>query len=322
MKKRLLSLAILLSSLMSLQSNAQTSSEGVLTLGHYDDCDTEGAWDGFNLQNAPVIFTYLHSGTQVLYTAEQLAEMKGKQITSMTFKCINTDCYIDIYNSNMKMYLQEIDDTKFHFDEVSELYTWVEFDESDVVAEMEFTMSPLDAYIEGTDIEVHFDLNKPYVYTGKTLIVTVINDSDQCIEGSDGTLRFYWIDSVKGDTWKSFVFASDKISFMENQEKDNVLKILDNEDKWKNAPAVKITYEETTSTGICDVATAENCSVMTTDGTIVITLANNADVQITNIVGNSVMNCNLAVGTHSFAMPAGIYLVRLGNMTYKVCVSK
>ena len=220
-----------------------TPSEGTLTLGHFDDNDTEAAWDGFNLQNAPVIFTYSHSGTQVMYTAEQLAGMTGSQIKSMTFKCFPENCYKESYTSNMKMYLQEIDEASFPYDEVSELYSWVKFDESQVVAEMEFTMNPLNSYSEGTDIEVKFNLTKPYVYTGKNLVVTITNDSPEYIDGSDGALRFYWIDSQKGDPWKSFVFGSDNITFLENQAKDNVLKALDNEDKWKNAPAVMFTYE-------------------------------------------------------------------------------
>lgn len=221
-----------------------TPEGGSLKLGHYDDQSTSAAWDGFNLQNAPVIFTYAHSGSQVIYTPDQLADMKNSKITSMSFKCFPEDCYIENYTSTMKMYLQEIDDTQFPYDEVSEQYSWIEFDENNVIAETEFTMNPLDAYNNGTDIEVKFDLSKnPYVYTGKTLVVTIVNDSEQSIDGSDGTIRFYWIDSKKKDPWKSFVFASDNITFFENQAKDNVLKALDNEDKWKNAPAVHFTYE-------------------------------------------------------------------------------
>ena len=299
-----------------------TPSNGTITLGHFDDMDTEGSWDGFNLQNAPVIFTYAHSGSQVMYTAEQLADMKDKQITSMTFKCFNEGCYDETYTSNMKLYIQEIDEAQFPYDEVSELYSWINFDENNAVAEMEFTTSPLDAYINSTDIEIKFNLSTPYVYTGKTLVVTVINDSETCIDSSNGALRFYWIDSVKEDPWKSFVFASDKITFLENQAKDNVLKGMDNEDKWKNAPAVQIAYEEPTSTGICEIATADNNSVATTNGAVVVTLSNNADVQIFSITGSNVKNANLSAGTHTFAMPGGIYVVRINNNTYKVCVNK
>ena len=220
-----------------------TPTNGTVTLGHFDDQEQSAAWDGFNLQNAPVIMSYAHSGSQVIYTPEQLADMKGKQITSMAFKCFSNDCYTDGYTSNMKLYLQEVDAAEFYYDEVAEQYNWFKFDENDVTATLDFTADFLSAY--GEDIEVKFDLSKkPFVYTGKTLVVTVVNDAPQCIDPSEGTIQFYWIDSTKGEPWKSFVFASDNITFYENQAKDNVLKTIDNEDKWKNAPAVQFTYEE------------------------------------------------------------------------------
>ena len=221
-----------------------TPTNGTLTLGHFDDQEQSSAWDGFNLQNAPVVMAYEHSGSQVIYTPDQLADMKGKQITSMAFKCFSNDCYVDNYGSTMKLYLQEVDATEFYYDEVAEQYRWFDFDENNVTATLEFTADFLSAY--GEDIEVKFDLSqKPFVYTGKTIVATVINDAAfSCIEPSDGTIQFYWIDSKKGDPWKSFVFGSDKITFLENQAKDNVIKPLDNEDKWKNAPAVQFTYEE------------------------------------------------------------------------------
>ena len=219
-----------------------TPTNGTLTLGHFDDQEQNSAWDGFNLQNAPVIMAYANSGSQVIYTPDQLADMKGTQITSMSFKCFSNDCYVDGYTSNMKLYLQEVDATEFEYDTVSELYKWFSFDENDVTATLDFTGDFLSAY--GEDIEVKFDLSqKPFVYTGKTLVVTVVNEAPVCIDPSEGTIQFYWIDSQKGDPWKSFVFASDNITFSENQAKDNVLKALDNEDKWKNAPAVQFTYE-------------------------------------------------------------------------------
>ena len=218
-------------------------SNGKVTLGHFEDGDHNAAWDGFNLQNAPVIMAYGHSGSQVLYQPEQLADMKGKEITSMSFKCFSEDCYKDGYTSTMKLYLQEIDNKEFVYDETSELYYWYEFDENDVASTLEFTGDFLTAY--GEDMEIKFDLSKkPFVYTGKTLLVTVVNDAPECIDPSEGTIRFYWVDSQNGDPWKSFVYASDDTDFITNQNKNLALKAIENEDKWKNAPAVQFVYQD------------------------------------------------------------------------------
>lgn len=299
-----------------------TPTDGTLTLGHFNDTEFTTPFDGFNLQNSPIIFTYYNSGSQVMYTAEQLADMKNKEITSMTFRCFTEDCYRESYTSNMKMYLQEVDNTEFSFDPVSEKYEWVKFDESNAVAEMEFTMNPLDAYMNLTPIDVTFNLTKPFVYTGKTLVVTITNESAEYIDGSDGAIRFLTVDCALEDPYRSQVFASDKITFLENQAKDNVLKPLDNEDRWKEAPAVQFAYKESTHTGICNIVKSDNNSVTTANGAVIVTLSENSPVQIMNIAGSNIMSAELSAGSHTYAVPTGIYIVRVGNNTYKVCVNK
>lgn len=222
---------------------AQTAEPQVLTLGNYDTPDSNQAWDGFNLQNAPVIFTYNYSGSQVLYQPDQLTALKGKQITSLSFKCFTEDCYVDTYNSKMTMYLQEIDQNEFTYNKDAECYEWVKFDPQNVIATKDFTADFMTAAIEYTDIEITFDLSaNPYTYQGKTLIVTIVNETDLCLDQSNGSVRFYWIDNAPKDPWKSLVFASDNTDFMTNQQKDNLVKAADNEDKWKNAPVVKFSY--------------------------------------------------------------------------------
>ena len=243
MKKNLLLILTLFAAfIMSAPVFGQVAASETLKLGNYDNQKRDGgSWDGFNLQNAPVIFTYNHSGSQILYRPNQLEAMKGKQITSMSFKCFPENCYIDDYKSTMKLYLQEVDNLNFHYDEVGEYYEWIKYEKDNVTATLEFTGDFLTAY--ENDIEVTFDLSaNPYTYSGKTLVATLVNDAPTCIEGSQGAVRFYWIDNINGDSWSSFVFASDDITFEENQAKNNAVKPLENEDKWINAPAVKFEY--------------------------------------------------------------------------------
>lgn len=230
---------------LPMQAFCQNETASTVTVGHYNDQDTGAAWDGFNMQNAPVIYTYCHSGSQVLYYPEELAAMKGKQITSISFKCFSEGCFVSNYTSNMKLYLQEIDERAFYYDEVGEYFEWVKFDKNNVIATAEFSADFLNAGINGSDVEVKFDLSKnPYKYSGKTLVVTVVNDSESYIDSNEGAVRFYWTDSQQGDSWRSFIFASDDYDYLTSQEKNNAVKPLENEDKWKNAPAVQFTYQE------------------------------------------------------------------------------
>lgn len=243
MKQKLLQI-LALSIVLFTSAQAFAQNTGTLSLG-YDTPDQNEAWDGFNMQNAPLIFTYNHSGSQVIYQPEELAAMKGQQITSLSFKCFSENCYLSEYKSTMKIYLQEMDAKEFYYDEVGEYYEWVKFDQNNVIATKEFTADFLSAAINLEDIEITFDLSKnPYTYTGKTLVITVVNDAPRSIDGSEGSVRFYWIGYTgKEHPWSSLVFASDSKDFFTNQAKDNAVKPLDNEDKWKNAPAVKFTYQ-------------------------------------------------------------------------------
>lgn len=177
---------------LPMQAFCQNETASTVTVGHYNDQDTGAAWDGFNMQNAPVIYTYCHSGSQVLYYPEELAAMKGKQITSISFKCFSEGCFVSNYTSNMKLYLQEIDERAFYYDEVGEYFEWVKFDKNNVIATAEFSADFLNAGINGSDVEVKFDLSKnPYKYSGKTLVVTVVNDSESYIDSNEGAVRFY-----------------------------------------------------------------------------------------------------------------------------------
>ena len=73
--------------------------------------------------------------------------------------------------------------------------------------------------------------------------------------------------------------------------------------------------------GIDDVRSEDNSRVTTTNGSIMITVCDEVNVQIMNITGHTVINESIVAGTYSYIVPAGIYVVRIGNTTHKVCVS-
>lgn len=71
--------------------------------------------------------------------------------------------------------------------------------------------------------------------------------------------------------------------------------------------------------GICDVHEENDYSITVSDGNIVITLSDDALVQISSISGINMTNDVLTAGTYTYPMPAGIYIVRINNKTLKVC---
>lgn len=73
--------------------------------------------------------------------------------------------------------------------------------------------------------------------------------------------------------------------------------------------------------GIDDVLASGSNTVTTSEGSIVITLSDDADVQIADVSGSNVINHSLQAGSHSYAVKSGIYVVRINNDVYKVCVN-
>ena len=104
-------------------------------------------------------------------------------VTGITFKFTNGGAYEDI-TRNVKLYLQEIDETAFAVVEgVKQFFTF-----DNPVLEFEVTYNMLDFYYE--DEEIFFDLaDAPFAVTpGKSLLMTIVFDAlddDNCTMGSD-----------------------------------------------------------------------------------------------------------------------------------------
>ena len=242
MKQKLLQiLALCVVLFTSTQVFAQNP--GALSLSYDDAVQGDQCWDGFNMQNSPILFSYAHSGSQILYMPEQLAEMKGKKINSVSFKCFTYDAYNSAeYTSNMKLYIKEVDSKEFIYDQADKAYHWFDINNDKAVCDMQSVVTDFaNAAINGEDVEITFDLSKSsFVYSGKTLLITVVNDSDAAIE--EGTIQFYWIPNKKEDPWRTFVYGNDTNDFLTTHSQN--LAFGRSQDKWKNAPAVKFTYED------------------------------------------------------------------------------
>ena len=153
--------------------------DGTLTLGEFDgQREDDAAYDGGNWYNSPMAFTYNNSGSQTIYLPSELAAIKGADITSVTFSCFADWSYETYdYNSTARLYLSEVDDEAFRVNPDSGYPEWFAFTEADLVSTEELSLDFATACIEGEDIHITFRLAHPYHYTGKTLLVTVSNDS-------------------------------------------------------------------------------------------------------------------------------------------------
>lgn len=235
--------------------SAQSQVEKTLTLGEYDGNRNEdkAAYDGFNNQNSPIVFTYKHSGSQTIYLPEQIADMKDKDIKSVSFSCYAQDSYTTTdYKSSMKLYLYEVDETAF-IKGTSGKYMWFDGDYAQPSSMMDFKVDFQDASVNENNINITFNLDQPYRYKGKTLLVSVINDANACIETSE-LVRFFWVKRKSAtETYRTAIYANDNNDFFYNLASGN-----DIGTRWAEAPAVKFVYQDTqVISGIEDVHTTQ-----------------------------------------------------------------
>ena len=55
-------------------------------VGNYQNPPSSNRYDGFNTQNAPTLWVYNNSASQLVYPASDLQMLEGKLITSVKFK--------------------------------------------------------------------------------------------------------------------------------------------------------------------------------------------------------------------------------------------
>lgn len=240
---------------MALSSVAQTS-VGTLTLGEFngDSGDDKAMFDGFNCQNAPVTFVYKHSGSQTIYLPGMLEPMKDKEITSIAFSCLPQDCYVFDYTSTMKLYLSEVAEENFVKD--GNKYLWFVTDYTNPNASLDFKADFQEAATNEENILIKFQLEKPFKYTGKTLLVTVVNDGDQSV---GGVVRFFLVKrKSKDEPHYNAIFGSDSKTFMEYYKES---KAVTDGNGYRNAEpaAVQFTYQEPqVHTAVCNIEADES----------------------------------------------------------------
>ena len=191
--------------------------ENSITLGKYDKMLADGTGDdvyvghGYSWAAAPTNFSHSMTGSQIIYTKEQLAKMGGKAITQVNF-IFRNECAYGTYPRTVKVWAQEIDDANFDYDDKAGLYMFYDYKDAPVaVTGMEYAGELYDLIGNG-ELEIAFD--KPINYSGnKNLLLTFTFEGTECCNTLDFNF-FYNADMPK----KAMSYFSDRRSFDEYAE--------------------------------------------------------------------------------------------------------
>lgn len=155
---------MILAAIAALAISAQAQNVGTINVGDWEDAS---AYNGSYFDMAPTNFYLAHTGSQMIYTPDLLADLDGKQnvkITGLKFKFYD-ETFEEIVR-NTKVYLQETDATEFakNQDGIKQFF---EFGEP--VYEVQLDIDMLEYY--GDDCTLEFPVD--FAFTpGKSLLVT------------------------------------------------------------------------------------------------------------------------------------------------------
>ena len=194
---------------ISVNVMAQEVKSGAIEVGDFTNASEY--YNGSYFEMAPTNFYIAHTGAQLLYTPDVLADLEGKQnvkITGLHFKFFNEGAYSDI-TRDVKIYLQETDATEFAVVDGKKQF----FAFEGPVLEEELYLDMLSYIYE--DIETPFEFSgAPFALTpGKGLLVTIVfdaQDDDNCTDGSDYA-PFY----TSGIGGKAMVYTHNTASFLD-----------------------------------------------------------------------------------------------------------
>ena len=203
---------MILAAVAAMTMSAQAQSVGTVEVG--DFVNPTEIYNASYFDIAPTNFYLAHTGAQMLYTVDELADMQDKtdvEITAISFKFRN-DCWYDDIVRDVKIYMEAIDDTQFAVNE-NGVKQFFNFDNQVYEANEVYAMLE----IFGEDAELRFDLDEPFALeAGKTLLVTIVfdaEDDDNCTGGSDD-VPFY----TSGIRSKCMVYTDNWTSFLNYEE--------------------------------------------------------------------------------------------------------
>ncbi len=241
MKKIYMMLAALAAMTMTVQ--AQDVLQGSLQVGDYDNASE--LYDGSYFDMAPTNFYLAHTGSQMLYTPTELADMQDKanvQVNKLSFKFLNEGIFDDMVR-DIKVYLQAIDETTFPVNPDNNKKQFFAFD--NLVLDYEETFPMLDYYYE--DGELVFDLaNAPFsLPAGKTLLVTAVFDAQDDDNWETGCA--FYVSDVRA---QAMTYTHNTVSFLDFAETDDFPDVVSGTGTNVYLPVTKIDYTYTTGEGL------------------------------------------------------------------------
>ena len=161
---------MILAAIAAMTFAVQAQNYAEVKVGSLDDATT---YNGSYFDMAPTNFYLAHTGVQMLYTPDLLADMNGKQ--NVRIKALNFWFHCETFEDiirDVKIYLQLVDETQFAVNDegVKQFFTFGE-----PVKEMTVSYDMLSYY--GDDVCFNFDF-EPFTYTpGKSLIILSYSSS-------------------------------------------------------------------------------------------------------------------------------------------------
>lgn len=255
---------------------------------------------GQNLEQAPFNFYYTSSGSQVIYTAEEIAPMVNRNaaITSISFVYGDPDfsSYGDFENT-LECYIQLIDAAQFTYVDYKSHWFQPANVSSTATLDYEYNIYKLgDTDIITLTFPEPFQLNKN-TDAGKNLLVT----STQTFTSGDSDDGQYWRPYVYNNVERTYRMAcygfdGDNDFFSRVEEGGLIYTSTDHSDCYRtDIPVVRFEYTYD------DII----------DGVANVEMTDDAPVQMYDLQGREV--------SRDYATP-GIYILRQGNKTTKTVI--
>lgn len=237
---------MILAAVAAFTLTAQAQTSGIINVG---DISSANPYNGSYFDMAPTNFYLAHTGAQMLFTPDLLADLDGKQnvkIKSLKFTFMSES--FETIERNVLIYLQESDATEFAVENNIKQF----FPLETLVGEDALSIDLIDTYGDDCVLEYNVD----FAFTpGKTLIVTMVydaEDDDNCTMGSD--YAPFYTSGIRG---KCMTYTNNTVSFTDyalgNDFPDATVMLGCGTNVELPVTGIGYTYEEQTVTGIDDL---------------------------------------------------------------------
>ncbi len=207
--------------LLAIGVNWAKADDQTLALGNYDevvngDWNEDQTYQGSWWMIAPTQFNVKHTGSQIIYTKSQLADLAGKEIKGLSFVYYNQGAF-SAFPRTVNVWVKEIDDSEFAYDSAKKAYKYFEYsDATKATADYSFDFDFSEYFCLNGEVSFNFD--KPFAYSGeKNLLVTITFDGNDTSE-SPTDIEFYYNTDAKN---MAMTTCSDKSSFADFNESED-----------------------------------------------------------------------------------------------------